>query len=59
MDRKNRLLSQDLYSTPNTQRMVRFWQNVCLRVILKTKKIKREYMSNGNDEEWEKDTPTL
>ena len=37
MDKKNRLLSQDLYSTPNTQRMVRFWQNVCLRVILKTK----------------------
>ena len=38
MNKKNRLLSLDLCSTPNTQRMmVRFWQNVCLRVILKTK----------------------
>ena len=35
MDKKSRLLYLDLYSTPNTQRMVRFWQNVCLRVILK------------------------
>ena len=37
MDRKNRLLSQDLCSTPNTQKTVKFWQNVCLLVILKTK----------------------
>lgn len=26
---------------------------------IEDEKLKREYMSNGNDEEWEKDTPTL
>ena len=33
MNKKNRLLFQDLCSTPNTLKTVKFWQNVCLRVI--------------------------
>ena len=37
MDKKSRLLYQDLYSIPNTQKTVKFWQNVCLRVTLKMK----------------------